>query len=114
MQLYHVNCESTDSEKDPENTVSINLKHVENDYERIMHEQPICSHIYQNHDQIILNYNTRPITINKTKEKIEKIVEEITEENPTDCSNTNKIYQNIAKEPQLQEPQKKSGQSYLF
>ena len=30
------------------------------------------------------------------------MVEEITEEKPTECSNTNNIYQNIPKEPQLQ------------
>ena len=35
-------------------------------------------------------------------ERIQKIVEEITEEKPTECSNTNNIYQNIPKEPQLQ------------
>ena len=31
-----------------------------------------------------------------------KIVEEITEEKPTECSSTNNIYQNITKEPQVQ------------
>ena len=50
--------------------------HVENGYEPIIYEQPIRSHIYQNHDHFLLNYYTRPISSNKT---IEKTVEEITE-----------------------------------
>ena len=56
---------------------------VENDYEHIIYEQPIYSHIYQNYDQFLLNYYTRPVSNSATKEKIEKIVEEITEEKPT-------------------------------
>ena len=92
LQLNHINCESTDSESDTENTISINMIHVEIDYEPIIYEQLIFSHIYQNHS--------------KTKEKIEKIVEEITEEKPAECSSTNKIYQNIPKESQLQKKEK--------
>ena len=65
---------------------------VENDYEPIIYEQPIYSHIYQNHDQFLLNDYTRPMSNNKSKEKIEKIVEEIAEEKPTECSNTNNIH----------------------
>ena len=78
------------------------MTNVENDYEPIIYEQPIFSHIYQNPDQFLLNYSKRSVPINKTKEKIEKIVEEITEEKPTECSSTNNVYQNIPKEPQLQ------------
>ena len=73
--------------------------YVENAYEPIIYEKPIYSHIYQNRDQFLLNYFTRPINSNKTKEKL---VEEITEKKPTECSSTNNIYQNIPKEPQLQ------------
>ena len=73
---------------------------VENDYEPILYEQPIYSHISQRHDQFLLNYYTRPISNNTTKEKIEKIAEEITEEKPTECSSTINIYQNIPKELQ--------------
>ena len=47
----------------------------ENDFEPIIYEQPIYSHIYQNHDHILLNYYTRPISNNTTKEKIQKIEE---------------------------------------
>ena len=75
---------------------------VKNDYEPIINEQSIYSHIYQNLDQFILNYYTRPVSNSTTKEKIEKIVEEMKEEKPTECSSTNNIYQNIPKEPQVQ------------
>ena len=73
--------------------------HVENDYEPIIYEQPIYSHKYQNHNQFLLNYFTRPINSNKT---IEKIVEEITEEKPREGSSTKNIYQFISEEAQLQ------------
>ena len=102
MQLSHINWESTDTESDAENTISINMIIVENDYERLLYEQPIYSHIYENHDEFLLNYYTRTISINKIKEKTEKIVEEITEEKPTESSSTNNIYQNVSKEPQVQ------------
>ena len=102
MQLNHLNGDSTVSESDTEDTISINMINVENDYEPIIYEQPIFSHIYQNHDQFLLNYYTRPVSKRTTKEKIEKIVEEIKEEKPTGCSSTNNFYQNIPKEPHLQ------------
>ena len=70
---------------------------VENDYEPIIYEQPIYFHIYQNHDQFLFNYCTRPISNSTTKEKIEKIVEEMKEEKPTECSSKKNIYQNIPK-----------------
>ena len=72
LQLNHINCESTDSESDTDNAISIKMIHVENDNEPIIYEQPIHSHIYHNHDHFLLNYYTRPINNNKT---IEKIVE---------------------------------------
>ena len=53
----------------------------ENDYEPIICEQPIYSHIYQNYDQFLFIYYTRLITNNKTKENIEE-VEEITAKKP--------------------------------
>ena len=88
MQLNHINFESTDSESDTENAISINFIHVENDYEPFIYEQTIHSHIYQNHDQFLLNYYTRPISSNKT---IEITVEEIIEEKPTEGSSTNNL-----------------------
>ena len=71
------------------------MTNVENDYEPIIYEQPLYSHIYQNNDQFRLNYYTRPVSNITTKEKIEKIVKEIREETPTECSSRNNIYQNI-------------------
>ena len=102
MQLNYINFESTDSKNDTENTISIKMINVENDYEHIIYEQPIYSHIYQNHDHFLLFYYTRPISNNTTKEKKEKIVEEITEEKPTECSSTNNFHQNISKEAKVQ------------
>ena len=96
MQLNHINCESTDSESETDNAITINMIHVEKDYESIIYEQPIHSHFYQNHAYFLLNYYTRPRSKNKTKENIE----EITEEKPVECSNTNHIYQNVPKETQ--------------
>ena len=46
---------------------------------------------------MLLNYYTRPVSSNKTI----KTVEEITEENPAECSSTNNIYQRIPKESHL-------------
>ena len=92
-----MNCGFTDSEKHKENTNSINMINVENDYEPIIYEQPIYSQIYQNHDQSLLNYYTRPIPNNTKKKKIQKLVEKLSVEKSSDCSNTNNIYQNIPK-----------------
>ena len=69
MQLNNINCEFTDSESDKENTISSNMISVENDYEPIIYEQPIHSHIYQNHDHFLLNYYTRTISNKKNKGK---------------------------------------------
>ena len=55
LQLNNINCEFTDSESDTENTISINMTNVENDYEPIINEQPIYSHIYQNHCQFLFS-----------------------------------------------------------
>ena len=75
---------------------------VENDYEPIINEQPMYSHIYQNQDQFRSNYHSRPIPNNATKEKIQRIVEEITEEKSTEFSNTNNFFLNIPNETHSQ------------
>ena len=103
LQLNHKNCEFTDSESETENTTSINMIQVENDYEPIKYEQPIHSHYYENHDHFLLTYYTRPINSNKT---IGKIVEEITEEKTEKCSNSNHIYQNVSKAKHLSKDKK--------
>ena len=48
LQLNHINCESTDTESDIDNTISVNMITVKNDYEPIIYEQPFSSHIYEN------------------------------------------------------------------
>ena len=48
LQLNHINCESTDSESDSNNTISVNMITAENDYEPFIYEQPFTSHIYEN------------------------------------------------------------------
>ena len=102
MQLNNINCEFTDSESDTENTISINMINVENDFEPIIYEQPIHSPIYQNHDQFLSNYYTKTIPNNTTKEKIQKTVEKVSQEITTECSNTINIYQNKPKDTNLQ------------
>ena len=97
MQLNHIKYESTDSESDTDNAISINMIHVENDHEPIIYEQLKHSHIYQNHDHFLLNFYTRPINSNTT---IEKIVEEITEEKPIESSSRISINNIISTEKQ--------------
>ena len=45
LQLNQINCGSSDTESDTENTISVNMITVENDYEPIIYEQPFTSHI---------------------------------------------------------------------
>ena len=60
------------SESDTDNAISINMIHVETDYEPSIYEQPIHSHIYQNHDHFLLNYYTRALN-KKIKRKHSRI-----------------------------------------
>ena len=53
LQLNHINCESTDSESDTNNTSSVNMITVENDYEPIIYEQPFSSHINENQSELL-------------------------------------------------------------
>ena len=52
LQLNQIKCESSDSESETENTISINMIAVENDYEPIIYEQPFPSHIYENQSEL--------------------------------------------------------------
>ena len=61
LQLNQINCESSDSESETENTISINMIAVENDYEPIIYEQPFSSHIYENQSELLHNYYIEPI-----------------------------------------------------
>ena len=85
---------------------------VEIDYEPIRYELPIYSHIYQNHDQLVLSYYTRPISNNTTKEKIEKIVEEITEKNPQNAKAQIRFIKTYLRNHRYK--RKKYGQSHFF
>ena len=100
LQLNHINCESTDTESDTDNTISVNMITVENDYEPIIYEQPFSSHIYEKQLEFH-NYYTTPINNNRrTTQEVNKINTVIKPEKKDEvqCSNTKHIYQNIQKE----------------
>ena len=60
LQLNHINCESPDTESYTDNTISVNMITVENDYEPIIYEQPFTSHIYENQLELLHNYYIGP------------------------------------------------------
>ena len=97
LQLNHINCESTDSESDTNNTISVNMITVKNDYEPIIYEQPFSSHIYENQSELLQDYYDRPI---RNDVSIEQNVNEINTvvNNEKQGSSANHIYQNIQKE----------------
>ena len=100
LQLNQINCESSDSESDTENTTSINMIAVENDYEPIIYEQPFSSHIYENQLELLHNYYIEPIHSTQTAQETNEIntTNQSNEKDKTKCLNTNHIYQNIQKE----------------
>ena len=61
LQLNLINCESTDSESDTNNTISVNMITVKNDYEPLIYDQPFSSHIYENRSEFLQDYYARPI-----------------------------------------------------
>ena len=97
LQLNHINCESTDSESDTNNTISVNMITVKNEYEPIIYEQRFSSHIYENQSELLQDYFTRPI---RNDVSIEQNVNEINTvvKNKKQRSSTSHIYQNIQKE----------------
>ena len=100
LQLNQINCESSDSESDTENTISINMIAVENDYEPIIYAQPFSSHIYENQLELLHNYYIEPIQSTQTAQETNEIntTNQSNENAKTKCLNTNHIYQNIQKE----------------
>ena len=100
LQLNQINCGSSDSESETENTISINMIAVENDYEPIIYEQPFSSHIYENQSELLHNYYIEPIHSTPTTQKTNGIntTNQPNENDKTKCLNTNHIYQNIQKE----------------
>ena len=100
LQLNQINCTSSDSESDTENTLSINMIKVENDYESVIYEQPFSSHIYENQSEFLQNYYTTPINSTPTTQETNEIntTNQTNKNTETKCLNTNHIYQNIQKE----------------
>ena len=100
LQLNQINCGSSDTESDTENTISVNMITVENDYEPIIYEQPFTSYIYGNQLELLHNYYIEPINTTQTAQEINEIntVNKPNENDKTKCLNTNHIYQNIQKE----------------
>ena len=99
LQLNQINCGSSDTESDTENTLSINMIAVENDYEPIIYEQPFSSHIYENQLELLHNYYIEPIHTTQTAQEANEIdtVNKTNENDTTKCLNTNHIYQNVQK-----------------
>ena len=100
LQLNQINCTSSDSESDQENTLSINMIKVENDYESVIYEQPFPSHIYENQSEFLQNNYTTPINSTPTTQETnaKNTTEQLNQNIKTKCLNTNHIYQNIQKE----------------
>ena len=100
LQLNHINCESSDTESDTDNTISVNMITVKNDYEPIIYEQPFTSHIYGNQLELPHNYYIEPIDNTQTTQEVNEINTGIKpdKKDETQCSNTKHIYQNIPKE----------------
>ena len=100
LQLNHINWKSSDTESDTDNTISVNMKTVENDYEPIIYEQPFTSHKYENQLELLHNYYIEPIDNTQTTQEVNGIntVIKPDKKDETQCSNLKHIYQNIQKE----------------
>ena len=101
LQLIHINCESSDTESDTDNTISVNTITVENDYESIIYEQLFSSHIYENQLELLHNYYIERINNNtQTTQEVNEIntVIKPDKKDEPQCSNTKHIYQNKQKE----------------
>ena len=112
LQLNHINCESSDTESDTDNTISVNMITVENDYEPIIYEQPFTSHINENQLELLHNYNIGPIDNTQTTQEVNGIntVIKPDRKDETQCSNTKIFYQNIQKK---NNQEKKFGQFHF-
>ena len=85
---------------------------VENDYEPIIYEQPIYYHIYQNPDQFLLNYYTRPIPVNKTKKNRKISRRNNRRKKPQNAQAQTTFIKTNLKNRSYEK--KKSGQSHFF
>ena len=73
LQLYHINCESSDTESDTDNTISVKMITVEKNYESIIYEQLFNSHIYENQLELLHNYYIGPINNTRTTHEVNEI-----------------------------------------
>ena len=103
LQLNQINCTSSDSESDTENTLSINMIKVENDYESVIYEQPFPSHIYENQSEFLQNYYTTPINSTPTTQETNEI-------NTTDQTNKNTKTKMLEYKPHLSKYTKRTTQ----
>ena len=86
LQINHINCESSDTESDTDNTISVNMITVEND---------------ENQLELLHNYYIGPINNNTQTTQEENEINTVIKPDKKDemqCSNTKNIYQNIQKE----------------
>ena len=100
LQLNHINCESSDTESNTDNTISVNMITVKNDYEPIIYEQLFTTHIYENQLELLHNYYLGPIDNTQNTQEVNEIntVIKPDKKDETQYSNTKHIYQNIQKE----------------
>ena len=100
LQLNHINCESSDTESDTDNTICVNMITVINDYEPIIYEQPFTSHANENQLKLLHNYYIEPIDNTQTTQEVKGIntVIKPDKKDETQCPSTKHIYQNIQKE----------------
>ena len=112
LQLNHINCESSDTESDADNTISVNMITVENDYEPIIYEQPFTSQIYENQLELLHNYYIGPNNNTQTTQEVNKIntVIKSDKKDESQCSNTKK---NLSKYTKKNNQEKKFGQFYF-
>ena len=73
IPLNHIHCESSDTESDTENTISVNMISVKNDYEPVIYEQTFTSHIYENQLELLHNYYIGPTDTTQTTQKVNEI-----------------------------------------
>ena len=73
LQLNYINCESSDTVSDTDNTISVNMITVENDYQCIINEQPFTSHIYEKDLELLHNYYIGLIDTTQTTQEVNAI-----------------------------------------
>ena len=100
LQLNHINCVSSDTENDTDNTISVNMITVKNDYKPNIYEHSFTSHTYENQLELLHNYYIGPFDTTQTTQEVNGIntVTKPDKKDETQCSNTKHTNQNIQKE----------------